>query len=232
MQERINKIMAVSSDTAELLQAAYDKLLIKKEKARIGNMGDVKDYQKEDAAFTKLLRSFEENYGIDKFESISEVYEYLIENGYKVASRTLYDHKKKGYLTGTNGKYSQVEIEEYASKYLNKESINLDNFDGLSLVDKKNLAEIELKNLRAEREQIAIDEARGRLISREVVEREFASRIEVVKRLLQEQEESLPVLLAGKSEAEIRDIIAGSYKYIMESYARELFKAQDNVSDE
>lgn len=60
------------------------------------------------------------------------------------------------------------------------------SFDGLNLVDKKNLAEIELKNLRAEREQIAIDEARGRLISREVVDREFASRIEVIKRLLQE----------------------------------------------
>ena len=130
MQERIDKIRAVSSDTAELLQAAYNKLLEKKEHAKLGNMSDVKEYQKEDAAFTKLLRSFEENYGIDKFESISEVYEYLIENGYKVASRTLYDHKKKGYLTGTNGKYCQAEIEEYASKYLNKETINTDDFDG------------------------------------------------------------------------------------------------------
>ena len=227
MQERIDKIRAVSESTAELLQAAYNKLLEKKEHAKLGNMSDVKEYQKEDAAYTKLLRSYEESFGIDKFESISEVYEYLIESGYKVASRTLYDHKKKGYLTGSNGKYSLAEVEEYASKYLNKETLNADSFDGLSLVDKKNLAEIELKNLRAEREQIAIDEARGRLISREVVDREFASRIEVIKRLLQEQEESLPVLLAGKSESEIRDIIAGSYKYIMESYSRELFQVQE-----
>lgn len=231
MQERINKIRAVSESTAELLQAAYNKLLEKKEYAKLGNMSDVKEYQKEDAAFTKLLRSYEESFGIDKFESISEVYEYLIDCGYKVASRTLYDHKKKGYLTGSNGKYSLAEVEDYASKYLNKEIINADDFDGLSLVDKKNLAEIELKNLRAEREQIAIDEARGRLISRDIVDREFASRIEVIKRLLQEQEESLPVLLAGKSESEIRDIIAGSYKYIMESYSRELFKV-NNISDE
>lgn len=227
MQERINKIRAVSESTAELLQAAYNKLLEKKEHAKLGNMSDVKEYQKEDAAYTKLLRSYEESFGIDKFESISEVYEYLIDCGYKVASRTLYDHKKKGYLTGSNGKYSLAEVEDYASKYLNKEIINADDFDGLSLVDKKNLAEIELKNLRAEREQIAIDEARGRLISREIVDREFASRIEVIKRLLQEQEESLPVLLAGKSESEIRDIIAGSYKYIMESYSRELFQVQE-----
>ena len=227
MQERINKIRAVSESTAELLQAAYNKLLEKKEHAKLGNMSDVKEYQKEDAAYTKLLRSYEESFGIDKFESISEVYEYLIDCGYKVASRTLYDHKKKGYLIGSNGKYSLAEVEEYASKYLNKETINADDFDGLSLVDKKNLAEIELKNLRAEREQIAIDEARGRLISRDIVDREFASRIEVIKRLLQEQEESLPVLLAGKSESEIRDIIAGSYKYIMESYSRELFKVQE-----
>lgn len=231
MQERINKIRAVSESTAELLQAAYNKLLEKKEHAKLGNMSDVKEYQKEDAAYTKLLRSYEESFGIDKFESISEVYEYLIDCGYKVASRTLYDHKKKGYLTGSNGKYSLAEVEDYASKYLNKETINTDDFDGLSLVDKKNLAEIELKNLRAEREQIAIDEARGRLISRDIVDREFASRIEVIKRLLQEQEESLPVLLAGKSEIEIRDIIAGSYKYIMESYSRELFKV-NNISDE
>lgn len=231
MQERINKIRAVSESTAELLQAAYNKLLEKKEHAKLGNMSDVKEYQKEDAAYTKLLRSYEESFGIDKFESISEVYEYLIDCGYKVASRTLYDHKKKGYLTGSNGKYSLAEVEDYASKYLNKETINADDFDGLSLVDKKNLAEIELKNLRAEREQIAIDEARGRLISRDIVDREFASRIEVIKRLLQEQEESLPVLLAGKSESEIRDIIAGSYKYIMESYSRELFKV-NNISDE
>lgn len=231
MQERINKIRAVSESTAELLQAAYNKLLEKKEYAKLGNMSDVKEYQKEDAAFTKLLRSYEESFGIDKFESISEVYEYLIDCGYKVASRTLYDHKKKGYLTGSNGKYSLAEVEDYASKYLNKEIINADDFDGLSLVDKKNLAEIELKNLRAEREQIAIDEARGRLISRDIVDREFASRIEVIKRLLQEQEESLPVLLAGKSETEIRDIISGSYKYIMESYSRELFKV-NNISDE
>ena len=231
MQERINKIRAVSESTAELLQAAYNNLLEKKEHAKLGNMSDVKEYQKEDAAYTKLLRSYEESFGIDKFESISEVYEYLIDCGYKVASRTLYDHKKKGYLLGSNGKYSLAEVEDYASKYLNKETINADDFDGLSLVDKKNLAEIELKNLRAEREQIAIDEARGRLISREIVDREFASRIEVIKRLLQEQEESLPVLLAGKSESEIRDIIAGSYKYIMESYSRELFKV-NNISDE
>lgn len=227
MQERIDKIRVVSSDTAELLQAAYDKLLEKKEHAKLGNMSDVKDYQKEDAAYTKLIRNYEESFGIDRFESISEVYEYLIDCGYKVASRTLYDHKKKGYLTGSNGKYSLAEVEDYASKYLNKETINVDSFDGLSLVDKKNLAEIELKNLRAEREQIAIDEARGRLISRDVVDREFASRIEVIKRLLQEQEESLPVLLAGKSETEIRDIIASSYKFILESYARELFKVQE-----
>lgn len=231
MQERINKIRAVSESTAELLQAAYNNLLEKKEHAKLGNMSDVKEYQKEDAAYTKLLRSYEESFGIDKFESISDVYEYLIDCGYKVASRTLYDHKKKGYLTGSNGKYSLAEVEDYASKYLNKETINTDDFDGLSLVDKKNLAEIELKNLRAEREQIAIDEARGRLISRDIVDREFASRIEVIKRLLQEQEESLPVLLAGKSEIEIRDIIAGSYKYIMESYSRELFKV-NNISDE
>lgn len=231
MQERINKIRAVSESTAELLQAAYNNLLEKKEHAKLGNMSDVKEYQKEDAAYTKLLRSYEESFGIDKFESISEVYEYLIDCGYKVASRTLYDHKKKGYLIGSNGKYSLAEVEDYASKYLNKETINTDDFDGLSLVDKKNLAEIELKNLRAEREQIAIDEARGRLISRDIVDREFASRIEVIKRLLQEQEESLPVLLAGKSEIEIRDIIAGSYKYIMESYSRELFKV-NNISDE
>ena len=231
MQERINKIRAVSESTAELLQAAYNNLLEKKEHAKLGNMSDVKEYQKEDAAYTKLLRSYEESFGIDKFESISEVYEYLIDCGYKVASRTLYDHKKKGYLLGSNGKYSLAEVEDYASKYLNKETINADDFDGLSLVDKKNLAEIELKNLRAEREQIAIDEARGRLISREIVDREFASRIEVIKRLLQEQEESLPVLLAGKSESEIRDIIAGSYKYIMESYSRELFKV-NNIRDE
>ena len=227
MQERIDKIRVVSSDTAELLQAAYDKLLEKKEHAKLGNMSDVKDYQKEDAAYTKLIRNYEESFGIDRFESISDVYEYLNDCGYKVASRTLYDHKKKGYLTGSNGKYSLAEVEEYASKYLNKETLNTESFDGLSLVDKKNLAEIELKNLRAEREQIAIDEARGRLISREVVDREFASRIEVIKRLLQEQEESLPVLLAGKSETEIRDIIASSYKFILESYARELFKVQE-----
>ena len=75
MQERIDKIRAVSADTADLLQTAYDKLLIKKEKARTGNVGDVKEYQKEDAAYTKLIRNYEESFGIDRFESISEVYE-------------------------------------------------------------------------------------------------------------------------------------------------------------
>ena len=55
MQERINKIRAVSESTAELLQAAYNKLLEKKEHAKLGNMSDVKEYQKEDAAFKNLF---------------------------------------------------------------------------------------------------------------------------------------------------------------------------------
>lgn len=95
MQERIDKIRAVSADTADLLQTAYDKLMVKKEAACHGSITDVKEYQKEDAAYTKLIRNYEESFGIDRFESISEVYEYLIDCGYKVASRTLYDHKKK-----------------------------------------------------------------------------------------------------------------------------------------
>lgn len=227
MQERINKIKAISAETAEILQQAYVKLNEKKEKAKSGSVNEVKEFHRDEDTFLKLLKTYEESYGIDKFESIVEVYEYLIEQGYKVANRTIYDHKKKGYLQSINGKYSLFDVEEYAGKYLNKDVSEIDTFDGLSLVDKKNLAEIELKNLRAKREQIAIDEAEGRLISREIVEREFAGRIEVVKRLLEEQVESLPVILAGKSEAEIRTIIHDRNNYILETYSRELLKAKE-----
>lgn len=231
MKDRIEKLKKISPEIGEILGKAYENLMIKKDTAKKGGVNDIKEFQREESSFLKVLSDYENSYGIDKFESISEVYEYLINNGYKIASRTLYDHKKKGYLTGTSGKYSLTEVEEYAFKYLNKDMTEMDNLDGLSLVDKKNLAEIELKNLRAKREQIAIDEASGRLISRDIVDREFASRIEVIKRLLQEQEESLPLLLSGKNEREIRDILSDRYKFILESYSRELFSVKEGINE-
>ena len=46
MQERIDKIRAVSVDTADLLQTAYDKMMGKKESACHGSINDVKEYHK------------------------------------------------------------------------------------------------------------------------------------------------------------------------------------------
>lgn len=221
MIERIEQIRQAGGDhAAEVLESAYKEMLRAKERAASGKSADIKDFQGRAATLEKSVAEFEAMYKTDTFKNLSAVYSYLAEQGYKIANRTIYQHKDEGKLkSGEDGVYLKKNVDEYAEKYLEL----LENGSGSgSLVDQKNEAEIKLKQLRAEREQILIDEAMGRLIPRLDVGREFAARIEEIKRGFEEIENTLPELLEGKNAHEIRETIKWKHDYILEQYSRKL----------
>lgn len=221
MVERIEQIRQAGGDhAAEVLSSAYKEMLTAKERAASGKSADIKDFQGRNAALEKSVAEFEAMYKTDTFKNLSAVYSYLAEQGYKIANRTIYQHKNEGKLkSGDDGVYLKKNVDEYAEKYL--ELLDNENGSG-SLIDQKNEAEIKLKQLRGQREQILIDEAMGRLISRDKVGREFAARIEEIKRGFEEIENTLPELLEGKNAHEIRETIKWKHDYILEQYSRKL----------
>lgn len=175
--------------------------------------------KKKKNSINSLLTNLENDNGLSYFKTITDVYKYLTGAGYAVAERTIYEHKKQGKLEASADGYLKRDVDSYASKYLKRVQ---EYEERLSYAEKKAKAEAEYKEIKTEKEKLYIDEALGRLIDRDAVAREFAGRIELVKRYLDELVSSVPALLIGKTEKEIRDVLRIKVDYVMEQYAAEL----------
>lgn len=228
MRNRVDELKSVvSKEVADLIESAY--MECEKMKAQAHSSGLAKDilaFRKRQASLEKLLDDLAEENGLICFKSITKVYEYLKGLGYLIAERTLYEHKKQGKLLESDKGYRRYDVDLYASKYLQKKVfVDITNSGEdtiLSYAEQKAQAETEYKKIKTEKERLAIDEAMGRLISREVVAREFAGRIELIKRYLEDLVSSVPPILEGKTEREIRDILKDKINYVFMQYSAEL----------
>lgn len=223
MKEIKNRIDALAAycdeDMVELLHSVYNGLIELKDKASDGKSKDILAYEKKKNSINSLLTNLENDNGLSYFKTITDVYKYLTGAGYAVAERTIYEHKKQGKLEASADGYLKRDVDSYASKYLKRVQ---ESEERLSYAEKKAKAEAEYKEIKTEKEKLYIDEALGRLIDRDAVAREFAGRIELVKRYLDELVSSVPALLIGKTEKEIRDVLRIKVDYVMEQYAAEL----------
>ncbi len=217
--ERINKLTTLDSDIINMLLKSYDNLK-ELESASLESLKakDVMNFKNKKEQLIRLVASFEKEADNNIINSVTELRNYLLMLGYNVAERTLYEHKKAGKLpfTGDNI-FLKNEVDDYAFKFLKKSE-----YENLSYVEKKAKAEAEYKEIKIEKEKLLIDEAVGRLIDRDTVGREFAGRIELIKRLMDEIVVSLPSLLINQDEKVIRDILKEKLNYILLQYSSEL----------
>ena len=220
LETRLNKLINMcGEDTGSMLKNAYDTLTELRDIAKNGNSKHIVAYEKKKKALEDMIGAFEISYGMSYFKTIIEVGKYLTSQGYVIADRTLYEHKKQGKFVGVDAGYLKKDIDDYASKYLRRKD---DDTEGLTYAEKKAKAEAEYKEIKTEKEKIAIDEAMGRLIDRDIVAREFAGRIELIKRYLEDFVSSVPSLLEGKTEKEIRDILKDKIDYVFIQYSNDL----------
>lgn len=211
-------------DTITLLNTTLDTLhQMYNEMNESMKVKDITAFNKKKSSIIKFIERLEQDQESFYFKTITDVHKHIISLGYNVAERTLYEHKKQGKLVGRvvngNNIYYRDDVESYAFKYLKKLE---DDSYSLSYADKKARAEAEYKEIKTERERLLINEAYGRLIDRDVVAREFAGRIELIKRYMDELINSVPALLVGCDEKLIRDILKEKLNYMLEQYSDEL----------
>ncbi|WP_265822548.1 hypothetical protein [Geovibrio ferrireducens] len=152
----------------------------------------------------------------------ADIHRYLAEQGYKVAKETVYLHVKEGKLTlDENGGVKKEAADEYAKKHLPAPAD-----ESPSLADQKTQADLNLKDIRLQKERLALAELEGRLISRELVGSEFAARVEEMKRGLEGMAAVLPPLLAGQDEDVIRKILRNQIDTLFANYSRKLEKVK------
>lgn len=222
MEERINQLKQVAgSEIGEMLEASLTKLNQLSDLAiGSGKSVDILAYEREKKNLLKTIAALETSYGISFFNTLVDVHKYLVDSGYDIAERTIYEHKRQKKIVETeNKKYLLSDVIDYANKYLKKKVVNNNS---VSLAEQKMISEIEYKNKKIERENLFIGELSGSLISRDVVGREFASRIEFIKRYFEDIVGSLPMVLVGKDEKDIRDILKIKLDYVLEQYSKEL----------
>lgn len=216
MQERIKKLEYVLDESLyNKLIDKYDELSSLKELASQGKSSDIKAYRSKLSSLERTLSSFESEFSMKTYDKLSDVHEYLVDEGYKIAERTIYKHRDEGKIKPTAGIYMQDKVDEYASKYLVRSDVG-------SVSEQKAQIELEYKQMKLERERITIAELTGELMPRAKVGYEFAARIEELKRGFEEIESSLPILLVGADERTIRETIRAKHDYLLERYSRRL----------
>lgn len=224
MLERIEKIESVAgSEIGLMLRKSNDEVIALSEKAKeTGKNNEISKYLAAQKALDKTLTNLEVTYGISFFKTLTDVHKFLENEGYLIAERTVYDHKKQGKLIQTNDGYLKSDVIKYAETHLKKKSAMGILSSTVSLAEQKIISEIEYKQKRTEREAVIVAELTGSLISKEIVGREFASRIEFIKRYFEDLVGSIPMLLVGKTEKEIRNILKNKFDYLLEQYSKEL----------
>ncbi len=116
-----------------------------------------------------------------EFESLVEVVDYLDEEGWKISKSTIYEHQKKGMIRPDNGKkYTLKAVVAYAKAYLVLKKTRQKKKDE-DLQRQKTLAEIERIQEKTKLEKIIRLNKEGKLIEKESVYLELASRAAVLE---------------------------------------------------
>jgi len=216
--ERLKTVL--DSDSFSILESMYYDYKAALETCKESKKtSDLKQYSKCKNDLEHTINEFWEiHFPEDEhFKNISEVYEYLRDMGYRIAKRTVYQHKEEGKLTyDPNSGITIDDVDRYAERYLSAPEKEA------SLNDKKTKADLELKEIRLEKERLFVEEKNGKLIPRETVGAEFAARIEEIKRGFEEIEATLPVVLSGLPPEEIKKTLRRKFDSMLSNYSRKL----------
>jgi len=221
MMEKYERLKTVlDSDSFSILESMYYDYKAALEACRESKKtSDLKHYSKCKNELEHTINEFWEIHfpENEQFKNVAEVYEYLKDIGYKVAKRTVYQHKEEGKLQyNPNTGITIEDVDRYAERYLS------DPEKEESLNDKKTKADLDLKEIRLEKERLFVEEKEGKLISRETVGVEFAARIEEIKRGFEEIEATLPVILSGLPPEEIKKTLRRKFDSMLSNYSRKL----------
>jgi hypothetical protein len=215
----------LTSTDAAILQTAMDNYKEAERKAASARVADIKKLRTETNNLSALVSIYSESDDDEGFTKKTAIHEYLLNKGYKVGERTLYDHIKFGKLQASSddgGVFLKSDVDEYAERYLRQTA-------NKSSEQQRVEADVDLKRERARRERLQNDVMEGKLISREKVGAEFASRIMEMNQAHEGLVNTLPHELAGKSEPEIRDILKEAFRRLFIGYCRKLEEV-DSVS--
>lgn len=143
-----------------------------------------KDWQSSEAALEEYVSSIGGGSRIAEriFTSIPAVVEYLHGQGWKISTRTGYNHNKKGLIRSRkDGKYYLTDVDNYAQSGVlqrldgtRNESLDLDT-------DRKKRADADNAEAVARINKIKADAAEGRYIERHEFERALAQRAALFK---------------------------------------------------
>ncbi|MGE4268213.1 MAG: hypothetical protein AB7F25_12320 [Deferribacterales bacterium] len=213
-EQALKLIDELKEHEAELLSTA----LIAYQNARTGakENGKTANVKALEAATRQLQRLLEKHTNMESFKNTAAVHKYLVDMGYKVSKRSLYNHIDSGALKLMSGKYLKSDVDAYAENHL-----TLKEGSG-GYAEQKIQAEIEQKNVRTELIKIELDQKRGLLVERDKVGQEFAARIATLAADLDRSADVISLLIVGKSSAEVRKIIREQHMHVMSKYAQKL----------
>lgn len=143
----------------------------------------LKDWQAAEAALEEFVASIIGPPVTERtFSSIVAVVDYLHANGWKISTRTGYNHfHKKLLLPRNDGKYYQSDVEKYASSgilpRLDGNQPDAPNKD----LERKSKADADAAEYDARIKRIKAEAAEGRYIEKSVFERDLASRAAIFR---------------------------------------------------
>ena len=139
----------------------------------------LRDYEASQAALAK----FSDQLGVTEeaerpLPTIADVLNYLKAEGWRVTQTSLYRHQKEGkFLPQRDGSFARKNIDKYAKTFLKLTSIGKRVNEKMDELQRQKI-EAELKNLDIERrrKELALDRDLGKLVPREQMEIELATR--------------------------------------------------------
>jgi len=213
-EQALKLIEELKEHEAELLATA----LVAYQSARIAAKESKKtsDVKSLDTATRQLQKLIDKHTHVESFKTTAAVHKYLVEMGYKISKRTLYNHIDNGALKLVAGKYLKADVDAYADNHLTvKEGSG-------GYAEQKLQADIEQKNVRTELIRIELQQKQGELIERNKVGQEFATRIATLAADLDRAADVISLLIVGKSGQEVRKIIRDQHLHVLRKYSQVL----------
>jgi len=161
------------------------------------------------------------------FATLTEVHAYLVDQGWRVARRTVYLHEKKGMLQrAPSGAFERAAVDKYARLHLKEAATGRKATDRGALLQERRLTEeigrIRAQRIRAEHE---IDILKGKYISKLDHEADLIAQAHGIVNYLSKIKHTLPARLveAARGDASrvhaVHVLLAEAIDAILNEYA-------------
>ncbi|WP_027185162.1 hypothetical protein [Desulfovibrio inopinatus] len=176
MNDRVAELAKKSAET-DLAVLLHVKEHAKRTMKNNPTKDNVDAFEKARLAVERKMAKDDKTAG--RFLNLSQVHEWLQENGWKCSTRTLYKHKREGKLKADkSGVFPLKAVKKYAKDFLKRSESGLRVADEQSDLQREKVSrEIKKLEVQTAKERFQLDVLQGKFLPRDDVEAELCGRL-------------------------------------------------------